>query len=74
MTVKVHRLVLQTFIGPSEGREVNHINGVKDDNRLENLQWVTHRDNIKHAVESGLMPDNYAHGPRGPLAHARNTH
>lgn len=46
---QVHRLVLETFDGPySEGMECNHKNGVKTDNRLENLEWLTHSDNAKH--------------------------
>ena len=43
----VHRLVALTFI-PNEGRlpEVNHIDGVRDNNVLENLEWVTHQENM----------------------------
>ena len=52
----VHRLVMMAFSGPCpEGREVNHRNGDKADNRLENLEYVTRQENIDHAVETGLI-------------------
>lgn len=54
--VVVHRVVLHAFVGPPPiGKETaNHINGIKTDNRLENLEWVTHAQNIKHAYDNGL--------------------
>jgi hypothetical protein len=55
-TVKVHRLVAMAFIDRIEGKNtVNHINAIKDDNRPENLEWTTQRENILHATELGLM-------------------
>lgn len=51
----VHKLVMTTFVGSKEGFQVNHINGVKIDNRLENLEYVTRQENIDHAVDTGLM-------------------
>lgn len=52
---KVHRLIATAFIpNPLSKKEINHINGVKIDNRIENLEWVTRSENAKHAYSSGL--------------------
>lgn len=47
---KVHRLVLESFVGPSE-LLCNHKNGNKQDNWLENLEWVTRSQNSRHAFD-----------------------
>lgn len=44
---KAHRLVMETFIGKSE-LVVNHINGIIQDNRLENLEYCTQKENVRH--------------------------
>lgn len=49
----VHRLVCKCFFGDSN-LEVNHINGDKTDNRLENLEYCTRSENQKHAFTVGL--------------------
>lgn len=54
-TRKVHRIVCETFLPTDKQRpDVNHINGIKNDNRLVNLEWSNDSENISHAFRTGL--------------------
>lgn len=54
----VHRLVAETFLGKREKKyEVNHKNLDKTDNRVSNLEWVTRKENMRHAKLNGVMTD-----------------
>jgi len=60
-----HRVIWESQHGPiPDGLQINHMNGVKTDNRIENLELVTPSGNIQHAVDAGLQVN-----ARGELAH-----
>lgn len=50
----VHRLVMLAFKPIKESLQVNHIDGNKENNRIDNLEWVTAKENVKHAYRTGL--------------------
>lgn len=55
-TFAVHRLIARTFIpNPGEKTSINHINGIKTDNSVANLEWCTPRENTLHGVALGLI-------------------
>lgn len=52
----IHILVAEAFLGPRpKGMFINHINGIKSDNRAENLEYVTPQENADHASRTGLL-------------------
>lgn len=62
----VARLVALTFLGePKEGFTVNHIDGNRMNNRIDNLEWLSLRDNIRHGFETGLYPQKAIKLKRG---------
>jgi hypothetical protein len=62
-TFFLHRLVAECFVPKVPGKEqVNHIDGNPDNNQASNLEWLTPKENSRHAIETGLTPTGADHG------------
>lgn len=62
----IHRLVMETFFPEGRHLFVNHKNGIKTDNRIENLEWCTMQHNTQHAFDTGLAKPML--GSKHPMA------
>jgi len=64
-TFPVHRIVAKAFIpNPKNLPEIDHINGDPADNRVENLRWVTHIENINNPIRTSRLKDAWRYGSR----------
>ena len=61
-TLKVHRIVAKAFIdNVNDKPQVNHIDGIKTNNHVSNLEWVNNSENVQHAFDNGLMKAKRLH-------------
>jgi hypothetical protein len=59
-TFRAHRLIYETFVSKiPDGYEINHLNAIKDDNSLSNLECCSHKENMAHAIRLNLKPKKY---------------
>lgn len=58
-TMLIHHVVAEVYLGPRpEGKVINHLNGIKTDNRPSNLEYCTQKQNMEHAKGNGLLKGN----------------
>lgn len=57
-TKRVHRLVAEVYLSnPNNLSEIDHIDGDKSNNHIDNLEWVTRNENMRRAFDNGLIPN-----------------
>jgi hypothetical protein len=62
ITLKVHRIVAKAFIDNLNNKpQVNHIDGIKTNNHVSNLEWMNNSENVQHAFDNGLMKAKRLH-------------
>ena len=68
--VQLHRVLMMAFkpIENMKKLQVNHIDGNKENNILSNLEWVTAKQNIQHAIQNNLMNFDYLYGEKSNLS------
>ena len=71
---RVHRLVAQAFIpNPNRYKEINHIDGNKQNNNVDNLEWCNRKQNIRHAINNGLRKKYYGRRRDIPVVRKLDT-
>lgn len=65
----VHRLVGMAFIPNIENKpEINHLDGIRNNNHVSNLEWATRTDQMQHAIRTGLMEPTFKNGEKNLMS------